>query len=470
MSSEGATSPLRRLFGSGSIYTIATAAPMLSGFIVTPLLTRTLGLSEYDQLSLALVAMNFTLSLLAFGLPVAITRRALAGADGEASARGIVLVGAGASLLVGLPAALGVMLLTQNPALSLAIVAGSLGGGVAMTQAIALARSEAWIYVALATGLSLLAPAAGLLAVTTIGPRADVYYAALAGTYAVVALLGYARLLRAPLRASPGEFVRALRIGIPVVPHQLSIGSVAAAAVVVAQLQFANGAAAQTQLALLLASAPLIIISALSYAWMPMIMATPEGAQGSNLEHTADRVAWLAVCGAGALAMLSPWLLRFLAPAEEFGVTQMVPLVSLACAAVPVAAGFIAHSQLVLASGKTAWLAVLSPTAVLLGATASFLLVAPLGLNAVGVGFVATYVLLFLFMRSLARRVSPVRWRESRMVLAIAVGVVVCGVAVMLPVDAGVGADVIRLTCAAALLSAALTLFIRGVRVPRSLR
>ena len=107
----------------------------------------------------------------------------------------------------------------------------------------------------------------------------------------------------------------------------------------------------------------------------------------------------------GGVALLSPWLLAVLVPAS-FSVGDMVPLVAAACLAAPLAAVYLAHYQLVVLSGRTAVLAVLSPLAMLVGAAVSVLATQAFGLAGVGVGVATTYACLWLLVRGLARRVG----------------------------------------------------------------
>ena len=63
----------------------------------------------------------------------------------------------------------------------LGLVAGGLGAGIAITQACAVAHEQAWFYVALAFGLTLVAPAAGLVAVALVPLRRWTYFVAVSG-------------------------------------------------------------------------------------------------------------------------------------------------------------------------------------------------------------------------------------------------------------------------------------------------
>ncbi|WP_447492258.1 hypothetical protein, partial [Staphylococcus aureus] len=91
------------------------------------------------------------------GLPVAITRHALTEHSGHAGARGVAVLGAilafGTALVIaGACAFFGVSGWLSESVLAAAIATGGLGAGLAMVQALAVAREDVWEFVALAFG------------------------------------------------------------------------------------------------------------------------------------------------------------------------------------------------------------------------------------------------------------------------------------------------------------------------------
>ncbi|WP_185995378.1 lipopolysaccharide biosynthesis protein [Nocardioides campestrisoli] len=433
----------RRLIGRGSIYTLGSAAPMLAGVAVTPLLTRSLGVEAYGEVSIAVTVMQWALGLFALGLPVAITRYAvLAGPGPEAAARARGVTGAGAALslaltlvLAGCGWVLGDVLADSLPtAALLALVAGGLGAGVAMCQAWALAHEDSWFYVALAFGVALVAPAAGLLTVAVTDSGAVAYLCGLGATVLVVELLGLARVRRSGRFVVSWPVLREnLRIGLPVVPHQFATGSATGVAVLTAGSVLGRAAGGQAQVAVYLGTVTLIVTSALSYAWTPIILRAPEEERGGQLSETARVVTWIAGLAATGVAATSPLLLRFLVPAS-FDVESLVPVAALVSLTAPLAAVYLAHSQPVVASGRTAGLALASPSALLLGAGASVIATRAWGLVGVAIGYVVTYVLLYAFTRTLARRVSDLRWHELPVLPALLVALAGCLAGALLPV------------------------------------
>lgn len=442
------SSAASRILGRGSIYTLASAAPMLTGLLVTPALTRSLPIAEYGRVSVAIVTMQFMLGLLSLGLPLVITRHAHVEGSGTEGARGLVLTGSVAVLLLSIAVGsgyLGVVALlgshTPWPVL-LALVAGGAGAGMAMAQAYALAKEASWFYVALAFAMSLLAPAAGLVAILVTSATASAYYAAVVAVFLVAEGIALWRI-RSDGRAhtSRREFGRSLRMGLPLVPHQLAIGSATGAAVLLARCQLGVDGGAHAQIAAWLGTAPLIIVSAIGYAWLPQILSVPAASRGALLEETSGAIAWLAALGASSVALLSPWLLRLLVSAE-YDVASMVPVTSIVSLTAVVATMFLAYMQLVIAGGHTQRFALTSPLSLVGGSLIALAAIEWLGLAAIGLGYVSTYVLLTLFARHESRRHSDVRWSLRRVLPALGFGVFACLAGALLPVSGVVGSTV----------------------------
>ncbi len=461
-----------RLLGRGSIYTLATAAPVLSGVLVTPLLTRLMGPIDYGTIATALVVMQFTVGLLAFGLPTVITRHVFAEGSGEAGARGLAVQGATLAVAISATAAavllvVGVVVHQEVLALVLAGISGGLGAGVAMAQAIAVAREEAWHYVVLAFGVSLIAPALGLAVVawTHLGPVG--YIGAVTAAYLIIEAMAYQKVLAVgSLRRDAGEFRRSLKMALPFVPHQIAVNSVAGALILVAGFVLGIASGGGAQVALYLGAVPVIIVSAISYAWTPILLSLPGEERDAHLTESARAVTWLAALGGSAVTALSPWLVLLLVP-ETFDIAGMVRVTGVAGAAASFAAVYLAYVQVVIASGKTAMFAVTSPAAVLGGALVAWAAVTALGITGIGIGYVASYVLFAALTGWIARRVSGLRLRLRQLVLPVAVGLAASIGSSFLGWTAP-AEQVGRIVLALVWLGAALAIFVKAVRGPKS--
>lgn len=464
--SNPTTSTTSQLLGRGSIYTLATAAPILAALAITPLLTRALRQTEYGYVSLGITVLQFTVNLMAMGLPTAITRHAIVGGTGPEGARGVAAQGALIALvvsaiasLIGLTVSLTVSCVPL--ALLLAVLTGGAGAGIAMAQALCLAEDRPWRYVGFAFGMSLAAPAAGLLAVWLVSDSSSVYFAALCLGYLMIDAAAYVQIARTrAVRCDRRDFRAALGFALPMIPHQLAVGLTTAVAVWIATITMGVDAAAEAQPSLQLATMPLVITSALSYAWTPIVLRAKLTERGPLLEETATVVAWLAGLGGSVVALCAPWVLRFLTP---FDLANMVPLTAVASPTAAIAAAYLAHLQLVVAEGATRPLAILSPIAVLIGALCASLLVNVLSLTAVAVGYLVTYSLLYVFTRLVARRASPVRWRERSIAWPILLSGTLCLAGSLLDWESLL-ATVVRLGLSLIAAAIALRIFIMQLR------
>ena len=466
------TDASRRLIGRGSIYTLGSAAPMLAGVLVTPLLTRSVSVTEYGWISVSVVAMQWTLSVLALGLPIAITRHAFTESSGTDGARGIALVASTsvlvAACLLTLVGAAVVRVLDANVPLSLAmaVVAGGAGAGVAMAQAWALAEERSWFYVALAAGVTLVAPTVGLVCVGLFPARdSAAYFAGVLASNVVLFCLALARVAASgPVLVARSAITRALRVGLPMVPHQFATGSANGIAVLVAGAVLGQAAGGQAQVAVYLGTVALVLTSAVGYAWLPLLARMPSESRSQELADSATVVTWLAGLAGAGVATLSPWLLRLLVP-PRYDVDAMVPVTAVACISAAFAAVYLAHQQLVVISGRTGRLALLSPVAMLVGVGVSWVAASSVGLVGAAAGLPVIYLLLWLLTRYLARRVSPTRWAERRVLLPILSSTTVCLVAAVLPTS-GPGAYAVRGTLSVILAAGGLRLLVRLFRSP----
>ncbi|MBN9106405.1 MAG: lipopolysaccharide biosynthesis protein [Propionibacteriaceae bacterium] len=461
-----------RLLGRGSIYTLASAAPILAGILVTPFLTRSMGVAEYGVVAAAIVVMQFAVGVLAMGLPVAITRHALTEHSGHAGARGVAVLGAilafGTALVIaGACAFFGVSGWLSESVLAAAIATGGLGAGLAMVQALAVAREDVWEFVALAFGTSLIAPAVGLGVVVVWRQDPLAYVLALLCTYACISVVAYSRVLRKGRIGLPlADLRQSLRVGLPLVPHQLAINSVAGGSVLVGGWLLGATGSAGAQVSLYVGAVPAIIASAVSYAWMPIILKVPEAERGVQLEVTTRVVSWLAALGSTALGAIAPWVLAVLVP-RSYDLSAMVPLSATVSMSAVFAAAFQGYSILVVASGRTRAFAIATPLALGLGLVASAVAVRIVGLMGLGVGYVLTYVLLAGVTRALARHVSRVRLRDASLLLPVAWALVGTCAAVALPWDSA-WAIACRVVIAACVLGAAGYVFVKGLRGPKA--
>jgi len=460
------------VLGHGSLYTIATAAPALAALAVIPVVTRTLSVEQYDLVALCTVVIQVGYILVAFGMGAAITRQYVLAAAAAAGARALVLQSAALStvvtgLLVATAGAWSPLLLGRpsSPEILLALVACLGGAWMILAQSYLRGADRPGSFVALAMIASLAGPAAGLAAALTVQRTAFAYLAGVAGGYLLAGIVGLVLVLRSGRpRAERGGLAEALRVGVPTIPHQISLYLALAGLVVIADRLPAEGGRANV--ALTLGAGATVVTAGLNNAWAPIVYRTAPLQRGRVLDETTRAVCAVTLVVAGAVALLAPWLLRLAAPAS-FDTDSLVPVVALASAAAVPSVFYLASGHLIFARGTTGWLAVTTPTAVGVGLVLSGALAPVWGLVAIGGGYLAVYLALAGVTTLLQRRVAEHPWRPPFLPLTLAAWVLVTVAGALWPTTGALA--VVRPLAVLAAVTVAAVVVRRRLRATRAL-
>lgn len=434
-----ATAASKTVLGRGLLYTAGTAAPVLANALVTPFVTRLLGSDDYGVVATAFVVVQVGMIVAGLGLAAAITRHGILERSGVAGARSLVRRGALASVAVtGVAALLAEPLgrlvgIDDDLALVLALVSAAGFSVVVNAQAYLRVLDRPLPFVLLSVGAALGGPVLGM-AVLLATPDAGAS-AYLAGVAAGFVLTGAAGLVLTGRHAhhEPGDTRRALRVGLPTIPHQVSIYLASGALVLVAGHLFGSADAGRLQLAVLIGSAPGVLTSSLNNAWAPVVYRADPEHRGVVLERTGRDIAALTALTAGGVALLAPVLLRVVAP-PSYDPSSLTPAVGLAAIGSVLSVLYLANVHLVFASGRSEGLALVTPGALVLGVLVAWGAGVAVGLSAIASGMAVTYASMAAGVAVLARRVSHTRWDEGRLAVPIAVGVLLCLVGAFAPV------------------------------------
>lgn len=460
---------VREVLGRGWIYTLASASPMLAGVLLVPITTRVLDQQQYGLVALSLVVLQVGNVLLSLGLPLSVTRHALMEASGVAGARGVVVVSVLTSVGLGALAILtgplwGEPVLGERwgPAFACAVASAVGGAVIANTQAFFRAVGRAWTFVALASAPTFFGPLAGIVAMLVIAREPQVYLAGLASVTLVGAAIGVLVVVRSgevSLRgAAPG---RALRVGLPTVPHQLSLSLASSGLVLIAARLHGLEAGARLQVALSIGVVAVVITQAINNAWVPLVLRTRADERVDLIDATARAIGWVAAAGSTALGMLAPWAVRFLAP-PTYPPEELVPVVAVVSATAVLAVVYLASSHLVFVSGRTWPLALTTPASLGCGLGAAVVMGTAWGSSATGAGFAVTYGALGALTMLISRRISSGNWSVTVLLGPLLLAAAGALGACLLPFD-GVGA-VVRVVVAVAVLAAAGRGVLRQVR------
>ncbi|RZT83366.1 O-antigen/teichoic acid export membrane protein [Pseudonocardia sediminis] len=428
------------VLGRGSLYTIASAAPILAAVLVTPFVTRLLGAAEYGVVAIALQVVQVGAMVGGLGMAASITRHGIMERSGADGARALVLRGSAISTALLVIAMLAgplwgepVLGTPWRAGLAFAVIAAAGFGTMLNAQSFLRVLDRPVPFVALSTVATLGGPAIGLLLVLFRGSDANDYLFGLMAGYLLAGIGGIALSLRGGRpRGEPGDFSHALKVGLPAVPHLVALFLAQGALVLVAARYLGTAAGGRLQIALLIGGAPAMITSALNNAWAPVIYRTSAEHRGAALESTAKDVAGVTAVLAGGVALLSPWVLQILAPAS-FGPSELVVAVGITTVGSVISVAYLANVHLVFASSRSTGLAFASPISLAVGVLISLGVAQVGGLTAVAAGFPITYLCLAIGTALLRRRVSPTSWREAVLTGPVLGGIVICGLGATLP-------------------------------------
>lgn len=455
----------RTVLGRGLLYTLGTAAPVLSNAVATPVVTRLIGPAPFGVVSAAIVVIQVGMIVAGLGLAAAITRHGILERSGVEGARSLVLRGAViAAVLCGIGAVVAPLIAARTPladgaALALALAASAGFATVVAVQSYLRVLDRPLPFVTLSLTSAAGGPLVGMALLVLWEATATAYLVGLMIGYVATGLGGLALTLAGgPRRHEPGDLARALRIGVPTIPHQVALYLAAGVLVLVATWSHGQAAAGRLQLAVLIGSAPGVLTASLNNAWAPVVYRTPEEHRGAVLERTSRDIGWLTALAAGFVAVLAPVLLRIVAP-PTYDPTAMTPATAWVAAGTVLSVLYLANVHLVFASGRSDGLALVTPLSLGVGTLVAVLAARAWGVTWTAVGMTVTYAALALGVMALAHRVSPTRWRWSTLLGPLALGGALCVVGGLAPTGgAGLWA---RVVVGALLLAGAMAFLLR---------
>lgn len=438
-SSAGAAAS-RTVLGRGLLYTGGTAAPILSNAVVTPFVTRALDPAPYGVVATSLVLIQVGMIAAGVGLAAAITRHGILEDSGVGGARSLVLRGTLLSAALAALAALAapawaprLLGISDVATVSMALAAAGAFAVVVNVQSYLRVLDRPGAFGLLSITGALGGPVAGVVLVHTASASAAAYVGGLMAGYVVAAALGLALVVRGgPAVRQPGDTRRALRIGLPTVPHQVALYLAGGILVLVAGWVFDHVQAGRLQLAVLVGSAAGVLTSSLNNAWAPVVYRTAPELRAAVLERTGRDIALLTSLAAGFVAISAPFLLAIVAP-PSFELDVLAPATGLVAAGTVLSVPYLCNVHLVFASGRSGWLAAITPASLALGTLAAWVAAGAFGVAATGVGMTVTYAALTLATHVLALRVSQTRWRWQVLLAPLLLGGVLCGAGGALP-------------------------------------
>lgn len=363
------------------MYTVATVAPILTVLAITPIVTHQLGAEQYGQVAVAVSIYQVGSVLLAYGLPAMITRDALLDEGGFPGACGYVVMGA-VLALVGFAVVCGAAWLwapSVYPGVPVLVViyAAAAGAGLAivtLSQALMRAAERVVVFVLIAACAALLPPSLGLAVIAIGHGSAAGYSAGLAAGYLIsgaIAVVVAVRFVRPVINRM--ALVRALRAGIPTVPHGLAVPALLTVVIALVVRSEGLGIAGGLQIAVLLGTSVVTVLNAINNAWAPMIFRASADQRPRVLAESTFVVATLTLILVAGFVAAAPVLVPLIGgPAlsgpDAIGAAYIVA--GSGCFAVL----YLANIHLTFIERRTWPLAILTPLAAILSVGMAWLL------------------------------------------------------------------------------------------------
>jgi O-antigen/teichoic acid export membrane protein len=394
-----ATNALRAMFTRDFVYLGVSAAQVILAAVITPILTRLVGVSQFGQLALAIVVAQLLGVTFSFGLPFA-AQKVFAGEDGDRRSRGVLAISAllavATSLVVVLAAPAWGPVVGLDRVLDARLAAvWAACFGLALTS-LAMLRSKDKLRMAIFVGAlqSLGAQAAGVLLLYWWAPTVTSYLCGLIIGQGAAALVGLLVLrpdwsALAAIRRYGGVFL----FGLPMVPQQLSGWILGVGDRVVVRHVLGSAAVGRYSVAYNVGSLGFILLVFVNQAWMPRIYAVADRVARSRLlASSRDMMNLLlipVVCGlaAGAPVVLEVWV------PQSFHPASLTPIVAIVAICTFPFGQFLANLRALMSEGRTRQAAVATLVAAAVNIGLNLVMVPVIGITGSAIATVLSYAL-----------------------------------------------------------------------------
>ncbi len=420
------------MFRRDSLYMVASSLQLLSGVVVTPVMTRVLGLHQYGIFAADLALLYVLYYTANLGLNIGI-QRLFSQPDGARRSRN--LLAASLVLVFGITG----LVYLAGPWWSPILGFGHFPLSTQLTVVWSGLFAMSWICLAILRcneRLLVFSIVCLLQAIVGIGVGTIVayYHMRLATDVLWCAVVVQAVAVALALSTITPRWrglldfrtVReTLAFSIPVVPLQISTFVLSASDRFIVLRDLGPGATGRYQVAYTLGAVGVSMLTFLNLAWLPRIFAIADRpTRAAVLAESRDGLYRLLVPVIVGIALGGPLVLHIWAP-DSFRTESLIPVVVFVVAStVPVCTSFV-HSRLILAEGRSALVAVVTVAAALLNIGLNLALVPHLGINGSALATLITYSLLAAGMATVSRPLlalpRPARGLWPLLVLAIGV-------------------------------------------------
>ena len=406
--SVGAT--VGTMFGRDSLYMVASSLNLLAGVLVTPVMTRVLGLHQYGIFAADLALLYVLYYTANLGLNIGI-QRLFSGEDGERRSRNLL-----AASIVLVLSVTTVIYLT-GPLWSPHLGFGAFPLSTRLTTIWSGFFALTWICLAiLRCNERLLVFTTVCLMQAIVGVGAGTVYAffhqRLATEVLAVALVVQACAVVLSLVTITPHWRglydfrtvwTTLSFSIPIVPLQISTFVLSASDRFVILRDLGPGPTGRYQVAYTLGAVGISMLTFLNLAWLPRIFAIKDPHhRAAVLAHSRDGLYRLLVPVTLGIALGGPVALRIWAPASFHTDSLVLVILLVVTSTIPVCTAFV-HSRLMLAEGRSGIVAIVTVVAALTNIALNLAMVPHLKIYGSALATLITYAALAIGMASISR-------------------------------------------------------------------
>jgi O-antigen/teichoic acid export membrane protein len=404
-------SHVAQLFGRDSLYMLMWAVQIICAALLTPIITRVLGLGEFGTVTSANAIMQVLFVFAGLGLQTAVQRE-YSTFQNPRGARQLVLAALGLTVGVSalawwtVPLWAGALEMGDDrTALRWAVLWA--GSSAMTTVSLGLLRSldKLLMFGAVSLLQSVVAEALALGLVRFYRPTAEAFLGGQVVAQFAAAFLGLA-VARPALLLWRDKHVldRALRFALPLVPAALSTFVLSVSDRLIVEAQLGAEAVARYQVAYNVASMPMLLLSVLSSAWMPRFFGLSDEAERRRvLASSRDALYRLMLPVVAGFACGAPLVLRIWAPSSYHPSKLHFVVCLVLITAIPYA-GQLAVTRTLMAAGRTGASAVAALAAALANVGLNLVLVPRFGLEGCAFATLAAYAFLYVLLEMIGRR------------------------------------------------------------------
>ena len=434
---DAVTHILRR----GSLYVLVFSAQILLGFLVTPVLTRVLGPTEFGQFATAFAFAQLLGSIATLGLQVSVQRTYAS--EGPKAARGLVATSFVGVLSVTLVALLAGWYLHNSLGFSsffgvffFSIIWAGLSGfgqiGLAYIRSTDRLNVFLWLSGMQSFGSQIL----GLSLILIWKPTANVYFMGLTLGQLFTTIGVVVQIRPIPRGLLDRRTNRqAFSVSLPLLPHLVAVFFLNAGDRLVVNRDLGSFQVARYQVSYNIAALAIILLGFLNQSWEPRIFETQDPELRRSLLHLTRDVVYKSLLPLLlGLILGAPIALRLFAPPSYDPKGLIVVVLLVALSAVPYAS-YAASMRLLLAQGQTKNLIWIAPFAGVVNLVLNLVLVPRIGINGSALATLISYGILAALTHGVSRSIYVLPRPTVFVYSLLSLTIVGCALLSLLPTD-----------------------------------